>query len=307
HDNTALDGTYGVVVPPRLYNVSFVPPAGTPLETGRISGVLITSNRTGLDAVLRDAFAVSGRVRSYLGPDVAGADLNFYQSGTGIRQIVSRDNTDSTGLYSVLVPPGTYDILYTPPAGSGLALGSLGGVVVQNDVGLTDIVLGPTMSPAISSITPSTGPSDGGTAVSIFGSNFQPGAVVTLGGLDLFNVSIVSPGQINAVTPSCPVGSAGVVVDLAVANVGAASGSGATLPRAFTFTPAGTPVNLTVTRSAPNVILSWPSTGQASYTIYRSASPALFGQAQVLAVTTATTFTDVGADADGVNYFYRVE
>jgi len=179
--------------------------------------------------------------------------------------------------------------------------------VVQSDVGLADVVLGATASPAVSSITPSTGPSNGGTAVSIVGSGFQPGALVTLGGLKLFNVNVVSPGQIDAVTPSCPVGSAGAVVDLAVANVGAASGSGATLPRAFTFTPAGTPVDLSVTRSAPNVVLTWLATGQASYTIYRSASPGQFGQAQVLAVTTATTFTDVGADADGVNYFYRVE
>ena len=99
-------------------------------------------------------------------------------------------------------------------------------------------------------------------------------------------------------------GPQGVLVDLAVSNVGS---SAAVLPSAFTFTPAAVPIDLTVTRGSFSIVLSWPSTGQASYTIYRSTSPRQFGQAQLLAITGSTTFTDVGADGDGMTYFYRVE
>ena len=105
-------------------------------------------------------------------------------------------------------------------------------------------------------------------------------------------------------SPACPVGSQGAVVDLAVSNIGEGS---AVLPSAFTFTPAPVPIDITVTRGSSSIVLSWPSTGQASYTVYRSTSARQFGQLQFLAITTATSFTDVGADGDGTTYFYRVE
>ncbi|OLC55720.1 MAG: hypothetical protein AUH92_01545 [Acidobacteria bacterium 13_1_40CM_4_69_4] len=305
HDNTDANGNYSVVVPPRTYNVNFIPPAGALLATVRVPNVVITASRSGFNAVLPDAFAVSGFVRNSSGQIVPAVDLNFYVSGTTTRQIVSRDNTDTTGFYSVLVPPGTYDIVFTPPVTpTGLAMARVNGVIVQGDVSLPDIILDQALTPAIASIAPNSGPSSGGTAVTILGSNFQMGATVTLKGIDLLNVQVMSSGQINAVTPACPIGPQSTVVDLAVSNIGDGSG---VLPAAFTLTPAAAPIDLTVTRGSFSIVLSWPSTGQASYTIYRSTSPAQFGQAQFLATTTATSFTDVGADGDGLTFFYRVE
>ncbi len=305
HDNTDVNGNYSVVVPPRTYNVNFIPPAGVPLATVRVPNVVITASRSGFNAVLPDAFAVSGFVRNSSGQALPSVDLNFYLSGTTTRQIVSRDNTDTTGFYSVFVPPGTYDIVFTPPVTlTGLEMARVDGVVAQGDVTLPDVILGQALTPGLASIAPSSGPSSGGTAVTILGSNFQLGATVTLGGLNLLNVSVVNSGQINALAPACPVGSQGAVVDLAVSNIGAGS---AVLPSAFTFTPAPVPIDITVTRGSSSIVLSWPSTGQASYTVYRSTSARQFGQLQFLAITTATSFTDVGADGDGTTYFYRVE
>jgi len=305
HDNTDLSGRYSVVVPPRTFNINFVPPSADLLATARIPNIVITAGRSGLDAVLADAFAVSGFVRDVTGQIVSGVDLNFYVSGTTTRQIVSRDNTDATGFYNVLVPPGTYDIVFTPPVTtSGLAMGRVNGVVVQGDLGLADVVLGQALTPAAASIAPNSGPSSGGTPVTILGSSFQPMATVTLGGIDLFNVQVLSSGQIDAIAPAFPIGPQGAVVDLAVSNIGSAP---AVLRSAFAFTPAPAPINLTVTQGTFSVVLSWPSTGQPSYTIYRSTSPGAFGQMQLLATTTGTTFTDVGADGDGMTYFYRVE
>jgi len=305
HDNTDVNGNYSVVVPPRTYNVNFIPPAGARLATVRVPNVVITAGRSGFNAVLPDAFAVSGFVRDTSGQILPAVDLNFFLSGTTTRQIVSRDNTDTTGFYSVFVPPGTYDIVFTPPLTlPGLEMARVNGVVVQGDVDLPDVILGQALTPAVTSIAPNSGPSSGGTPVTILGSNFQLGATVTLKGIDLLGVQVTSSGQINAVTPACPIGPQSTVVDLAVSNIGAGS---AVLAAAFTLTPAAVPISLTVTPGPFSIVLSWSSTGQASYTIYRSTSPAQFGQAQFLATTTATSFTDVGADGDGATYFYRVE
>ncbi|HKB07480.1 MAG TPA: IPT/TIG domain-containing protein, partial [Candidatus Polarisedimenticolia bacterium] len=240
---------------------------------------------------------------------VVGVELNFYQAGTSVRQVVSRDNTDASGSFGVFVPPGVYDVVLTPTPTSGLAALRLQNVDASADINLGGLTLGPASVPTISSITPISGPGNGGTSVLIQGNNFQFGASATLGGLSLSNVQVSGPNQISAVTPACPIGSSGSVVDLSVTNVGAPF---AVLPQAFTFTPAASAINLTVNVTSPNVVLSWPATGQAQYTVFRSVSPALFGQSQLLAIVAASgaaieTFIDYGALENGVNSFYRVE
>lgn len=61
-------------------------------------------------------------------------------------------------------------------------------------------------------IAPASGPAAGGTAVSISGTNFDPGVAVTIGGLGAGNVVRVSNTQITAQTPALPPGSLSDVV-----------------------------------------------------------------------------------------------
>ncbi len=321
HDNTDCAGNYSVIVPPGIYDVVFVPPscnagsacpipAPCALETARLRGVAITAPLGGLDAVLRTASLVSGSLQSVLGQPVDAADLDFLLAGTDVRQPVSRDNTDAQGVFGVFVPPGTYDILFTPPAAAGLAPLRLANVGAPADVDLGTLFLDLALAPGVTSITPPSSPTSGGVGVTIQGTGFQAGAGATLGGLRLSGVSVIGPTQINAVAPACPTGPAGAVVDLVVANVGAPP---AILPQSFTYLPAASSgIDLAVSRIFPNVLISWPATGQAFYTIFRSASPLLFGQAQVLATVAASgtateSFIDYGAEVDGATYFYRVE
>jgi hypothetical protein len=321
HDNTDCAGNYSVLVPPGIYNVVFVPPscnsgsscalpAPCSLETTRIPSVVITSARSGLSAVLGSASLVSGSVQSSLGQPVAGVDVDVYVSGTNVQQIVSRDNTDSQGLFGVFVPPGTYDIDFRPPATAGLAPLLLNRVDARTDIDLGTLNLGLALTPSVTSIQPSTGPGSGGTAVTVSGANFQYGLSVTLGGFELPGVQILGPAEFTATTPAFPLGPQSAAVDLAVTNLGAPTAS---LPGAFTFTPPiASGITLMLTQSSPNITLTWPASGQAFYTIFRSTSPRLFGQAQVLTVVPATgaaseTLTDYGADVDGAVYFYRVE
>lgn len=86
-------------------------------------------------------------------------------------------------------------------------------------------------APTIAAVTPSTGPTTGGTAITITGSNFVDIAGVTVGGREAKSLTVVGSTTITAVTAPSPSGVADVVVRK---NDGAT----ATLARAFTFTPA---------------------------------------------------------------------
>jgi hypothetical protein len=87
--------------------------------------------------------------------------------------------------------------------------------------------------PVISSIAPRGGPQEGNTSVSIAGSGFRAGAIVTVGGAQARVTSIAST-SISAITP--PTQEAGAV-DVVVTNPG---GESATLAGGYTYneTPA---------------------------------------------------------------------
>lgn len=57
----------------------------------------------------------------------------------------------------------------------------------------------------VTGVTPSSGSTAGGTAITISGSGFEPGAIVTIGGLRVPGVVVVNPTTINATTPVGPV------------------------------------------------------------------------------------------------------
>jgi hypothetical protein len=64
----------------------------------------------------------------------------------------------------------------------------------------------------IFSISPVSGPPAGGTLFAIFGTDFEDGATVTVGGQPATDVFVTSPTQISARTPALPAGTLGNVV-----------------------------------------------------------------------------------------------
>ena len=56
--------------------------------------------------------------------------------------------------------------------------------------------------PTVSSVSPNSGPTAGGTAVTITGTNFAAGATVTFGGTAATNVTVVNSTTITATTPA---------------------------------------------------------------------------------------------------------
>ena len=88
----------------------------------------------------------------------------------------------------------------------------------------------------VSSVNPNTGPTAGGTTVTLRGANFAPGATVSVGGAAATNVSVTSGGTISAITPAHVAGA----VDVVVTNPNSQS---STLAGGFTYAdaPSGGP------------------------------------------------------------------
>ena len=66
--------------------------------------------------------------------------------------------------------------------------------------------------PTVTSVAPPTGPTAGGTAVTITGTNFVAPATVTIGGSAAVSVVVVDATTITCVTPAGPAGPAAVAV-----------------------------------------------------------------------------------------------
>jgi hypothetical protein len=89
----------------------------------------------------------------------------------------------------------------------------------------------PCTGPTLKSVSPSTGPTAGGTTVTLGGTGFESGATVTIGGTAATNVTVVSSTQITAITPAHAAGA----VNVTVTNP---DGQSATSPASFTFVTA---------------------------------------------------------------------
>jgi len=79
-----------------------------------------------------------------------------------------------------------------------------------------------TQFPTVTAIAPASGPSSGGTNVTITGMNFQVGGSVMIGGVQATNVSVPSSTQITATTPAV---NPGTLNDVRVTNPDMGSGT----------------------------------------------------------------------------------
>lgn len=114
-------------------------------------------------------------------------------------------------------------------------------------------------APSVTRVTPSFGPDAGGTAVTVLGTGFQPGATVSVGGVPATGVTVVDPATITATTGPHVAGT----VDVTITNPGPQP---VTLPGSFFYAPPPatsrffplTPCRIVDTRNA-----SGPSGGPA--------------------------------------------
>ncbi len=87
---------------------------------------------------------------------------------------------------------------------------------IRGSASINITVVGP--RPRITAISPSQGPSTGGTPVTITGSNFNASTTVTIGGSPATNVVLVNNSTLTAVTPAGPATQPPTSVDVVVKN-----------------------------------------------------------------------------------------
>jgi galactose oxidase-like protein/IPT/TIG domain-containing protein/glyoxal oxidase-like protein len=198
-------------------------------------------------------------------------------TGTGFQSgaTVSLGGTAATGVNVV----SSTSITATTLAHSA---GAVSVVVTNTDTQTGSLNNGYTYSnsaPTITSITPNTGTTAGGTSVTITGTGFLTGATVSLGGTAATNVTVVSGTSITAKTPAHAAGAVNVVVT----NTDAQNGS---LNNGYTYTnPAPT-----VTSIAPS---TGPANGGTGLTItgtnFLSGATVSFGGTAATGVTVASS------------------
>jgi acid phosphatase len=149
------------------------------------------------------------------GVGVFGPLLKFQTSGTHTIRIQVRE--DGFSIDQIVLSPDTY--VSTPPG----PLKNDNTILPKSGGGG-----GGPVAPTISSIQPTSGPTAGGTAITISGSGFVSGATVSLGGTPATNVNVVNAGSITATTGAHAAG----VVDLVVTNPDTQS---ATLVQSFSY------------------------------------------------------------------------
>src|SRR5262249_21657908 len=162
-------------------------------------------------------------------------DLDFVAAGGGPTLFTPRDDTDSSGMYSVVVDSGTWDITYSPPGGTGLAPRWRRDVAISSSTSLPDTLLLPLTVPQVTSIAPGSGTTAGGQSVTLQGTGFQPDAQLQLGGVSAFAISVSSDTTLTAVTPAHPSGLASVMV----VNPGNQAG---TLASTYSFQEPSSPI-----------------------------------------------------------------
>jgi hypothetical protein len=146
---------------------------------------------------------------------------------------------------------------------------------------MATFVLASAPTPTVTGIGPATGPTSGGTAVTITGTSFAAGATVTFGSNAATNVTVLNSTTISATSPAGAVGT----VTVTVTNSTGRSGS---LSNAFTYTGSN---------PAPTVTSITPSTGTANggTSVTITGTGFLTGATVSLGGTAATNVNVVGS------------
>lgn len=141
-DQTGTTGAYDLLIAPGTYDIRFIPPSASRLRPGLLSGVNLTLSQALPSLTLVSGWLVSGLVSAGdSGLPLQGVVLDFYAPGAGAPLWTAHHVSAVDGGYLVAVDSGTWDILYSPPAGSPYAAIWRRGVVVAGDTPLAPLAL----------------------------------------------------------------------------------------------------------------------------------------------------------------------
>ena len=159
------------------------------------------------------------------GTTAGGTAVSITGTGFLAGAMVKLGGTAATGVTVV----NSTTISATTPAH---AAGAVSVAVTNSDSQSGSLVGGYTYTnpaPTVASVAPNSGTANGGTVVTVTGTGFLTGAIVTLGGTAATGVTVVNSTTITAITPAHAAGS----VNIVVTNTDSQS---ATLANGYTFT-----------------------------------------------------------------------
>jgi hypothetical protein len=163
-------------------------------------------------------------------------------AATGVTVVSSTSITATTAAHA----PGIVDVVVTnSDAQSGTLTQGFTYTTVSNPVLM------------VTAISPSSGPASGGTAVSITGTGFQAGSMVSLGGAAATGVTVVGSTSITATTVSHAAGAVNVVVTNREEQIG-------TLTNGYTYTSTTPGLGLGVLSASSATVVAGQT---ASYTL----------------------------------------
>jgi hypothetical protein len=186
------------------------------------------------------------------GPGTGGTAVTITGTGFLTGATVSFGGTAATGVSVV----SSTSITATAPAH---AAGAVNVVVANNDGQSATLTNGYTYNtsnpaPTVTAISPTSGPTGGGTAVTITGTGFLAGATVSFNGTAATGVNVVNSTSITATTPAHSAGAVNVVVT----NTDTKN---ATLTNGFTYNAVSVPIGFAqVAASTPQSPVSTLST-----------------------------------------------
>jgi hypothetical protein len=141
--------------------------------------------------------------------DTATAGLIRVARGTNAGTTTGGKNTVVTVTFKVLATSSATNLTYDP-AFSYLVRSTDNANILTSTPGATYQLQLP--APTVSTVSPASGTSLGGTDITITGANFQSGATVKVGGTAATNVTVVSATSITATVPAHAAGAVDVVV-----------------------------------------------------------------------------------------------
>lgn len=238
------------------------------------------------------------------------AAIAFTQVSPGTRQGVTNYKYSLDGVnYTALSPADASSPVTIPSLTPGVtytiylkAVNSVGDSVASSSVNVVP-VSGP---PTVTSISPTSGTTAGGTSVTITGTNFISGATVTIGGSSCTSVVVVSSTSITCTTPSGTAGGQNVVVATGVSPNATLTGgftyvappTAPATPDLATASDSGSSSTDDITSDNTPTISVGSATNGNTVTVTATKS----GQTNVTCTFTATAQTacDLGTLVDGV-------
>ena len=236
--------------------ITAVTPAGT---TGGKPVVVTTSggSATKINGFTYTSVSptISFSVSPNFGPTTGGTPIGI--TGTNLTGTTSV-TVDGATATSLIVVSSTQITAVTPAGtlGAKPVVVTISGVSTTKTDGFTYISNVPTISSYGDGILPNSGPTVGGTAITITGTNFLTGTTVTVDGNSATSVVVVSSTKVTAITPAGTLGAKHITVTT--------SGGTATAHNAFTYVDPAPVIDSSGNGVIPN---KGPTTGGTPITI----------------------------------------